>query len=192
MDDLSHARQQRWQRLVMQLQQEYLALPQAEKGWISLRLQELERLQQALDSLFRKAGGETACAGCEGACCAKGHNHMLLPNLLAYLQQGQLPPTADFSQTCPWLGAKGCLHGVVLRPYNCVTFLCATLEERLSSEDVEEFYRLDRELRLCYLSFTEHYAGGGMSGLLIQAERLAGRPFLETPSRSRQPQQEPI
>ncbi|MDT8419200.1 MAG: hypothetical protein RQ754_02110 [Desulfuromonadales bacterium] len=185
MKDLSQAREQRWPQIVMQMQQEYQALPRAEKIWISRRLQELERLQVALDALFRKAGGEGACADCEGACCARGHNHLVLPNLLAYLQQGQLPPVADFSQTCPWLGAQGCVHGVSRRPYNCVTFLCAKLEERLPCDEVEEFYRLDRELRLCYRAFTEHFAGGGMSGLLIQAERLSGSPFLAPPARSR-------
>lgn len=184
MSELSKERQRRWQAIVERIRQEYHALPQSEKEWIATRLQELERVQSGLDSLFGKADGALACSACQGACCAKGHNHMVLPNLLAYLQQDTLPPTADFSLTCPWLGPQGCVHEVGHRPYNCITFLCDKLEERLESAEGEEFYRLDRELRQLYRSFTERYVGGGMVGLLLQVERLGDRPFLSLRSDS--------
>jgi hypothetical protein len=184
MTDLSDDRQQRWQQIVAQTQQEYRTLSSSEKRWIGDLLTKIDRLQCALDHLFIKAGGEQVCATCEGACCAKGHNHVGLPNLLAYLQQDELPPPADFAKTCPWLGPQGCVHPVGHRPYNCITFLCDKLEQHLNQSEVVEFYRLDRELRKLYQTFANHYLSGGMSGLLLQTARLNGHPLLSLRSES--------
>lgn len=178
MTTISDDRQTRWQQIVTQVQQEYRDLSPSEKGRIADQLTEIDRLQCALDHLFIKAGGEQICAACEGACCAKGHNHAVLPNILAYLQQNEVPPSADFSKTCPWLGPQGCVHPVGHRPYNCITFLCDKLEQHLNESEVEEFYRLDRELRKLYQAFADRYLSGGMSGLLLQTARLNGHPLL--------------
>lgn len=175
---LPEERQKRWQQIVGQLEQEYRSLPQAEKRRIADLLTQIDRLQRSLNQLFDKAGGEYLCADCEGACCEKGHNHVGLPNLLAYLQQNEIPSPADFTLTCPWLGPQGCVHQVGHRPYNCITFLCDKIEGHLDESDIEEFYRLDRQLRKLYLTFADRYVGGGMSGLLLQAARLNGRPLL--------------
>lgn len=178
MNELSSERQLRWQQIVEQLEQEFQSLPSLEKKRIAELLKQMKLLQKSLDHLFRKAEGEQVCTACEGACCAKGHNHVVLPNLLAYLQEEKVFPEPDFTGTCPWLGPLGCAHEVGHRPYNCITFLCDKLEEHLESTDVEEFYRLDQELRQLYKGFAERYAGGGMSGLLLQTARLNGRPLL--------------
>lgn len=178
MSVLAEERQNRWQQILVQLEREYRALSSTEQEWIADRLMQIDRLQMALDQLFSKAGGEMACATCEGACCAKGHYHATLPNVLSYLQWNNFPPQADFDKTCPWLGVQGCVHDPGKRPYNCITFLCDKLEEPLATAEVEEFYRLDRELRKHYLAFVERYEGAGMTGLLLQAARLDGRPFL--------------
>jgi hypothetical protein len=171
-------RQSRWRRMVHRLERDYRCLPPAEKARIAELSAPLVRLQQSLDRLFSKADGARICAACRGACCAKGHNHACLPNLLAYLQQQQAPPQPDFSQTCPWLGPRGCVHEAGRRPYNCISFLCDKLEERLAAADVAEFYRLDRALRTCYQAFVARYPGGGMTGLLLQSARLDGRSLL--------------
>jgi len=174
MNELSADRQKRWQQVVEQLERDYYALPEAEKTWLAELIGQIEKLQYGLDHLFHKAEGEQICARCKGACCAKGHNHAGLANLLSYVQQNMVPPDADFSKTCPWLGPCGCVHQARHRPYNCITFLCDKLEERLDNADVEEFYRLDQELRKLYLRVADFYSGGGMSGLLLQAARLNG------------------
>ena len=178
MSDLSAERQRRWQQIVEQLDRDYRSLPQTEKEHIAELLTEIKCAQQPLDHLFKKADGELVCAACEGACCAKGHNHAGLANVLAYLQQDTLPPQPDFSVTCPWLGPRGCAHDADRRPYNCISFLCDKLEERLDKAEVEEFYRLDRELRKWYQVFSDRYLGGGMTGLLLQSERQNGRSLL--------------
>ena len=178
MEETSAKRLLRWQQIVGQLTQDYNSLSLAEKEQLTELLSKIERLQIRLDRLFRKADGEQICADCEGACCAKGHNHAGLVNLLSYLEQGVTPPAADFTRTCPWLGPDGCHHQAKSRPYNCITFLCDKLEVRLEKTDIDEFYRLESDLRKLYFKFSDLYAGGGMSGLLLQAERLNGMSLL--------------
>lgn len=154
-------------------------LSQFERSWIAARLEQVERLQNRLDTLFQKAEGSATCAVCAGACCARGHNHAGLVNVLMFLQRGMAPPPVNFDNTCPWLSEKGCILNPGSRPYSCITFLCDKLEDHLGRAEVAEFYRLDRELRGLYHQFAERYAGGGMVGLLLQAERLAGDPLLK-------------
>ncbi|SHI94071.1 hypothetical protein SAMN02745165_01192 [Malonomonas rubra DSM 5091] len=172
-------RHERWKKLVEQIAQEYRALPASEKTWIAEQLQQVETLQQQLNQLFEQGNGLTSCADCLGDCCAKGHNHMTLANLLSYLQRNDLPPQPDFSRTCPFLGERGCLLPVTRRPYNCISFVCDIIEHSLTSSQVEEFYRCEQQLRVVYRQFAERYSGGGMTGLLLQSERLGNGPFLQ-------------
>jgi len=172
-------RNQRWQQIVAQIAREYRTLPKTEKDWIAHQLEKISGLQRSLNRLFEKGSGLNACADCLGECCAKGHNHMTLANLLGYLQREKLPPTADFSSTCPFLGDRGCLLGIETRPYNCISFVCDIIENSLTSAEVDEFYDLEQQLRSLYQQFSERYLGGGLTGLLLQAERLNGRPFLD-------------
>lgn len=172
-------RSQRWQQLLEQIAAEYRGLSEAEKVWIRERLQQIERLQQDLNRLFEQGSGLQSCSGCLGECCAKGHNHMTLANLLGYLQRGELPPAADFSRTCPFLGERGCLLAIERRPYNCISFVCDIIEKFLTSVEVAEFYALEQQLRTLYQQFADRYVGGSLTGLLLQQERLGKRPFLD-------------
>ncbi len=183
MNELSTDRQRRWQRLVAQVEREYRALGAAERDWIAARLQQIADLQSQLQQLFRYGGGEQACGLCSGDCCAKGHNHMTLVNLLGYLQQGQLPPQTDFAATCPYLGPRGCRLSVERRPYNCISFICDKIENRLAAAEVERYYQLEQRLRRLYQEFAERYAGGALTGLLLQEQRLGGRGFLRRKSK---------
>ncbi len=176
---MQQERSLRWQGLLKRIAADYQRLPAAEKSWIAERLQQLESLQQRLNRLFEQGSGLQSCADCRGDCCAKGHNHMTLANLLGFLQQGLEPPQPDFSQTCPFLAEQGCRLPVSWRPYNCISFVCDMIENSLTSTEVAEFYRLEQQLRRIYQQFAEHYTGGGLTGLLLQEERLAGRSFLD-------------
>jgi len=170
-------RSQLWEQLIEQIELEYQQLPAAEKSWIAEQLQRIEALQRQLNLLFVESQGHQACATCLGGCCALGHNHMTLANLLAYLQSGERPPGADFSRTCPFLADAGCLLPDSRRPYNCISFVCDRIEENLIQEELERFYDLERQLRALYQQFAERYAGAALTGLLIQAQRLGNRAY---------------
>ncbi len=179
MPSLQQSRAARWQALVQQVGAAYRILADAEKEWIRRQLRQIEGLQVQLEQLFQRGDGSTACRVCQGDCCAKGHNHMTLANLLSYLQHDQLPPVADFSRTCPFLAEQGCLLPAAGRPYTCVSFVCDIIESALTPVELAEFYRLERALRSCYQQFAARYRGAGMTGLLLQQEQLPGRSFLE-------------
>ncbi len=178
---MTEERSRRWAQIVDQVVTEYQALAESEKDWIAVRLEQIGRLQGELQQLFYLGNGAEHCCSCLGECCHKGHNHMTLVNLLAYLAAGERPPQPDFTRTCPFLSASGCLLDEARRPYNCVTFICDMIEDSLSAEQVESFYQLDRQLRELYQQFSLRYAGAGMSGLLLQQRRLDGKPFLGAP-----------
>ena len=173
-------RAQRWSLIVDQVTAEYQALSAAERHWIRCRLRRIARLQRALEELFRVASGAELCRCCRGQCCAHGHNHMTLVNLLGCLDSGRLPPP-DFSLVCPFLGSRGCRLESDVRPYNCISFICDTIENALRPEQLDRFYRIERLLRRHYQKFAERFPGGGMTGLLLQEQRLDGRPFLSRP-----------
>ena len=172
-------RSQQWQQLVARIAMDYQDLPASEKHWISERLAQLEPLQERLNQLFEIGSGLQSCADCQGDCCARGHNHMTLVNLLGFLENGSLPPPADFNRTCPFLGEQGCVLPVARRPYNCISFVCDIIENSLTTAQISEFYSLEQQLRCLYQAFADRYAGGGMTGLLLQNERLAGQSFFD-------------
>ena len=167
-----------WRQLVERVAAEYAVLDPVERDWVGCNCERIAELQRQLDELFRRGEGEGTCRTCGGDCCALGHNHMTLANLLLLLSRGSEVPSLDFAATCPLLGSAGCLLPAEVRPYNCISFLCDKIEDRLSASEVKRFYALEQELRSVYQAFAARYAGGGLSGLLLAAQRLQGRPFL--------------
>jgi len=174
---MDKTRTSRWSQIVARVAAEYRTLPDSEKDWIGVRLDRIEELQRQLQQLFDGADGVQSCRDCAGECCSKGHNHMTLVNLLGFIRDDRVPPTPDFSQTCPFLGASGCLLAVAQRPYNCISFVCDRIETELSAAELERFYTLEAQLRALYLEFAQRYLGAAMTGLLLQEQRLDGRSF---------------
>ncbi len=176
---LQSERRQTWQQLVTQVRGEFVPLDAQEKEWIEVTCLQISRLQKRLDQIFRQADGLAQCRDCRGGCCALGHNHLSLANLLLWLSQDIELPVLDFTSTCPLLSPNGCIVPAEQRPYSCISFLCDRLEGQLQPKAVQGFYTLVRELRSLYSSFAERYAGGRLTGLLLTARRLQEKPFLQ-------------
>ncbi|ORJ55031.1 hypothetical protein [Geothermobacter hydrogeniphilus] len=175
----SHSLEHSWQTILTRLTTEVAALPDAERRWLEVQIDRIERLQGRMHDFFLSVGGSELCRDCLGACCARGLHHVTLANLLTFLLRNDPVPQPDFSSTCPLLGPGGCLWPVQRRPFNCVTFLCEVVEERLDEAQREEFYRLEKELRALYLECDRRYAGSSLRGIWIAADRLASRNFLD-------------
>jgi hypothetical protein len=169
---------QLWHRTVTGLRSELAGISPEERNWITARLGEVVRLQERLHALFLGADGEQMCRSCRGLCCERGRNHPTLVNLLGYLLEERDPPAPDFTLTCPFLGPRGCRIEIGRRPFNCVTFVCEGVEQRLDEAGRESFYALEKELRREYETFAKRFAGAGLRGLLIRAERLGDGPLL--------------
>lgn len=167
-----------WSALVLRINRELAVLDELERAWLRDRLAVIAATQKQLDELFARAGGSNACTGCDGACCGCGRHHLTLTNLLAYLLEGESPPAPDFNSTCPFLGERGCRLPVDRRPYNCITFFCETLEERLDCAGREQLRSLDRKLRAEYLRVAERYPAASLRGLWIALERVGGGQIL--------------
>lgn len=161
-----------WLSLLQGISDELKSLSEPDKEWLKKRLAAIEATQLALDELFSQAGGAESCAGCDGACCGCGRHHITLTNLLAYLLEGEDPPSPDFSSTCPYLGDQGCRLPVARRPYNCITFFCEILDDRLDSADREQLRLLDCRLRNEYQRIAERYPAASLRGLWIALERV--------------------
>ena len=169
---------QRWSKLVTALRREVATLDEDEKGWIAARLAAIAWLQEELHAGVQACGSETLCACCPEHCCGQGKNHPGLVNLLFYLLAGE-DLRADFSAPCPQLGPAGCVFPPARRPFNCITFNCERVEERLPAAARQRLRLLETALRALYESFAHRYAGAGAQGLLIRAETLGDRPFLQ-------------
>ena len=167
-----------WSELIARINGELAILGVAEKNWLRERLAIIEVTQLALNELFCKAGGNESCAGCDGACCDCGLHHITLTNLLAYLLEDKAPPVPDFSRACPYLGDLGCRLPVARRPYNCITFFCETLEDRLDTVDRKQLRTLDRQLRNEYQRVAERYPAASLRGLWIALERVGDNHLL--------------
>lgn len=168
-----------WAQIMQALSREIAALDATERDWIQVRLAAIGQLQTELHAAFLAVGGAEACAACQGDCCDRGRHHCTLVNALGYLLVGERVPRPDFARPCPYLGEASCQFDVPRRPFNCVTFLCGSLEQHLSPPQREAFYRDEQRLRQLYAEFDQRYAGAGLQGLLLRAQTLAGRPFLD-------------
>jgi len=171
----------KWRRLIACLYDEFSRLEPAEKAWLETKLAQVADCQRQLHDYFLQAGGSQLCQDCAGDCCGCGKNHLTLINLLGYLVVGETVPEPEFFRPCPFLGDAGCRHDVERRPFNCVTFLCEEVEERLDPSKRASFYHYERQLRQLYAEFDRRYAGSGLCGIFIRAESLAGRSFLGNP-----------
>ncbi len=167
-----------WQDVVRRIDGEVRQLPVAERRWIADRLQKVGSLQERMHGCFTEADGEYICGTCQGACCLRGKNHFTLVNLLGFLLDSSYPPMPEFARTCPFLAEDGCTLESSRRPFNCISFLCESIEERLPEATRKNFYRLEGQLRTLYLEFDHRYEGSSLRGLFIRAERMENRPFL--------------
>ncbi|MBE0599667.1 MAG: hypothetical protein IH614_20695, partial [Desulfuromonadales bacterium] len=96
-----------------------------------------------------------------------------------YLLPGEEPPSPDFHRTCPFLAVGGCQLPLGRRPFNCVNFLCESIDARLTAAEKVALQGLESELRGLYAAFDRRYAGSSLRGLLNRAGRLGTRAFLD-------------
>ena len=172
-----HSERRLWQQTLDGVRLELARLPAADRVRLAAQVAGIADLQVRLHALSTAANGESLCRDCDGACCGCGRNHLTLGNLVAILLAGDEPPAPDFTASCPWLGPRGCRLEPARRPFNCVTFICETIEDRIEKADLEAFYELEKALRGVYRDLAGRYAGAGLQGLLLRAEGLGGRGF---------------
>jgi len=168
---MSDARMELWLSTIAAIRNEWTALDAAERAWISTAVAEIATLQQQVQNLVDAADGATICRDCAGDCCGHGAFHPTLVTVLAHLASDRDLPAADFTRSCPWLGAQGCQFLADVRPFNCVTFVCEQIDAKLPAELYAD---LESRLRELYTAFDRRYAGSSLRGLLNSANRRPG------------------
>lgn len=161
--------ERQWQNGVDAVTEAFSALPQADL--LKLRGLALGMLAQkeAMQDLAAKADAATHCASCGGACCVSGKYHFTAVDLLVYLAtDGQLFSPRFDNGLCPFLGEPRCLIPTGYRPFNCITFNCDVIEDRLSRDELSRFYLMERELRRSYGEIRSLFPPRMMDGSLLR------------------------
>jgi hypothetical protein len=161
--------QKQWQDGVSRVSCVFQALSEPELA--TLRTLSLVMIEQkeAMQALVAQVDAASHCAGCGGACCVRGKYHFSAADLLVFLSTGAplFAPLFD-NGLCCYLGAQGCLMAPAYRPFNCITFNCELIEDRLPEQDLARFYALERELRRTYAEIRSLFPGGAMDGALLK------------------------
>jgi len=94
-------------------------------------------------------GSNELCHECGGQCCQNGKYRFRGLDLLALLDVQASFPVPDFSRKplCPYGDSDGCTLEPSLRPLDCVLFICAAIEERLSGTTIHALALLEQQLR---------------------------------------------
>lgn len=179
MDTFPDSRQTLWQEITHKIEEEWKTLSGDERSWITVKINRLAEVQQQLHHIVSCADGEEICRNCAGACCGHGLYHPTLVTVLAHLVLNHPLPVPDFTQSCPYFGVKGCQFLPVVRPYNCLIFICELIEERFSEDQRQSMLSLELELREVYMAFDRRYSGSSLRGLLNRTTERSFQPFLD-------------
>jgi hypothetical protein len=160
-----------WQDGVAAVTGAFRALPEPVLARLRALSRRLMEQKETMQALVAQVDAASHCAGCGGACCVAGKYHFTAADLLVYLATGAplFAPLFD-NGLCCYLGEGGCLMAPAYRPFNCITFNCELIEDRLPEHEVARFYRLERELRQSYGEIRSLFPGAAMQGALLKGE----------------------
>lgn len=89
------------------------------------------------------------CPACQNTCCLRISPHGLLDQVdliyFAALGLHHLPYPRPRERGCPFLEAEGCLLPWRARPYACLHYICAPMQDTLGRREFQEVWQaLDR------------------------------------------------
>lgn len=166
-----------WVKALSAVDAGFRALPQEK----ARRLHELSlamvALKERMQHLVEQVEAADLCAGCGGACCVCGKYHFSAVDLLVYRATGEplFSPRFD-NGLCPYLGEPNCLIPPGYRPFNCITFNCELIEDRLAPDDIDSFYRMERDLKGLYAGIRSLFPGAAMDGPLLRGAACSPGP----------------
>lgn len=164
--------QEKWNKAVELLGREYVSLSSRLRDVVESKSRRMMELKGELHRFAEGADCSAICADCGGECCRSGKYHFTVVDALVCFSTGKPIVTPRFDRVhCPCLGEAGCLMEPAYRPFNCITFNCERIENRLEPAEVERFYSLEKALRLDYREVEEMFGNRYMHGLLMNFER---------------------
>lgn len=161
--------ERQWQKGVDAVSAGFIALPKPELERLRALARAMVELKERMQDVAARVDAAAHCAGCGGACCVSGRYHFTAADLLVYLATAAPLFTPRFdSGLCPYLGEPHCLIPAGYRPFNCITFNCEVIEDRLLPEELSRFYLLERELRQGYREIRSLFPDRSMDGSLLR------------------------
>jgi hypothetical protein len=166
-----------WNNAVALVRREYEALSDNEKAEVGSVAGLIRIKKGEIFSLTENRGSSEICANCRGACCAKGKYHFTVVDLLVFLAGDVELFTPSFDgDLCPYMGNGRCLMTPSFRPLTCITFHCESLEDLLSTAELERVSSLESGLRNQYAHLEAFFGTRFTQGLLLNyAGYLHGR-----------------
>ncbi len=162
-----------WAMGIAALRKEYGSLSPLLKNRLRKTAAAIKSCKQELNLASEGAGAGAICAKCLGECCNRGKNHVTVVDILVYLSYGTELFAPRFEHAvCPYIGECGCLMPPEYRPYNCVTFICESIECGLKPFLKERFYAAERELKSLYEGLEQLFDNKFRYGLLRNVERV--------------------
>lgn len=163
---------EKWDLGVLAVQKEYLSIPPDLRARVGLCVAAIKLCKRELHLIALKGGAAGICATCGGECCKRGNNHVGAVDLIAYLNDGREIFTPCFErEICPYLDEAGCIMEPEYRPFNCITFICEQVEDRLDHPEKERFYKLESDLRKLYRAMEQLFDDRFRCSLLGVCER---------------------
>ncbi len=149
-----------WQKTVNTLRHEVSKLDQKK---VMVHINQIIRGIQWLDPIMTRYCEQT-CPSCKDPCCT-GYEVFFNQTDLLYLTAGhtKIPPgqtRTSKSETCRYLGEKGCRLPRLHRPYVCVWFICDAQMELLQSEPnviYRQFIKTMQDIRMHRLALESLY-----------------------------------
>lgn len=160
---------EKWDLGVVAVRREYKGLSPALKAEVSRCAFAIKSCKKEIHLITEEAGSADICALCNGECCKSGNNHFRGVELIVYLNDGRELFTPCFEgEICSCLGEFGCLMEPEYRPYNCITFICERVEDKLTPSEKERYYALALDLRAFYTEL-EQLSGNRFNYSLLSA-----------------------
>ena len=157
-----------WRQAVTRVTSVFAALPATTRETLERLARAMVAHKEALQAIAATADAGNCCAGCGGACCVRGKYHFAAADLLVYLATAKELFAPRFENgLCPYLGEPECLIPAGYRPFNCITFNCDLIEDRLPREEVSRFYRMEGELKEQYAAVRSLFPNRSMDGPLL-------------------------
>ncbi|GFO68890.1 hypothetical protein GMLC_24690 [Geomonas limicola] len=157
-----------WQDGVREVERVLEGFPEERLPRLRELADQLKALKSKLQELVSAVEAGSHCAACGGACCVAGKFHVSRVDLLVYLlDRLSLFEPLFGNGLCPYLAPDGCLMPAAYRPFNCITFNCELIEDRLAEADRTAFYQGERELTRCYAEIRSLFPGRSMHGAVL-------------------------
>ena len=142
--------QQLWNLGTMRVKGLLAELPAEALLTLANLLARYREAKESLAAVVSEVDAASVCRECGGQCCLNGKYRINALDALARVI-AEIPTSADFSQKplCPYGTVSGCTMESGLRPADCVSFICDSIDRHLSPNARQILAQQEQDIRSC-------------------------------------------